>query len=304
MNFSMQKCIPHLALIIGMTAWASSFIGLKFALSAYSPFAVIAGRMFVASLICLPLLKQFFLILKDRKKALILLAGVLSEPCCYFLFETAALRYTSSAQAGMVLAIMPLAVGFCAWLLLREKQSLNAWFGFILAFFGVFWLSFSGETSDSVPNPFLGNMLELGAVFCGVGYTLSCRKLTASMSPWLFTAAQSFGGFLFYLPLNLLPLEFSPVVLDVEIPGWLPFVSIIYLGVFVSLLGYGFYNYGVSKLSATEAAAYINLIPVITLVIGMVFLDESLTATQYIASLAILGGMLISQYKTKKKDSA
>lgn len=304
MNFSMQKCIPHFALIIGMTAWASSFIGLKFALSAYSPFEVIAGRMFVASVICLPFLKQFFLFLKNRKKALILLVGVVSEPCCYFLFETSALRYTSSAQAGMVLAIMPLCVGFCAWLLLKEKQSLFAWIGFVLAFFGVFWLSFSGETSESVPNPFLGNMLELGAVFCGVGYTLSCRKLTSSMSPWLFTAAQSFGGFLFYLPLNLLPLEFSPVVLDVEIPGWLPFVSIIYLGIIVSLLGYGFYNYGVSKLSATEAAAYINLIPVITLVIGVVFLEENLTATQYVASLAILGGMLLSQYKTKKKDFA
>lgn len=300
----MQKCIPHFALIIGMTAWASSFIGLKFALSAYNPFEVIAGRMFVASVICLPFLKQFFLFLKNREKALILLVGVVSEPCCYFLFETSALRYTSSAQAGMVLAIMPLCVGFCAWLLLKEKQSLFAWLGFVLAFFGVFWLSFSGETSESVPNPFLGNMLELGAVFCGVGYTLSCRKLTSSMSPWLFTAAQSFGGFLFYLPLNLLPLEFSPVVLDVEIPGWLPFVSIIYLGIIVSLLGYGFYNYGVSKLSATEAAAYINLIPVITLVIGVVFLEEKLTATQYVASLAILGGMLLSQYKTKKKDFA
>lgn len=303
-DFSMQKCIPHVALIIGMTAWASSFIGLKFALSAYSPFEVIAGRMFVASFICLPFLKQFFLFLKDRKKALILLGGVLSEPCCYFLFETAALRYTSSAQAGMVLAIMPLCVGFCAWLLLKEKQSLYAWLGFLLAFVGVFWLSFSGETSESVPNPFLGNMLELGAVFCGVGYTLSCRSLTTSMSPWLFTAAQSFGGFLFYAPLTLLPLEVSPVVLDVEIPGWLPFVSIIYLGLVVSLLGYGFYNYGVSKLSATEAAAYVNLIPVITLIIGLIFLEEHLTAIQYAASFAILSGMLLSQYKTKKKDIA
>lgn len=304
MKLSLQKCIPHLALIIGMTAWASSFIGLKFALSAYSPFQVIAGRMFFASLVCLPFLKQLILLLKDKRKALILLGGTLCEPCSYFLFETAALRYTSSAQAGMVLAIMPLCVGFCAWLLLKEKQSLFAWIGFILAFFGVFWLSFSGETSQSAPNPFLGNMLELGAVFCGVGYTLSCRSLTTTMSPWVFTAGMSFAGLLFYLPLNLLPLEFTPVVLEVEIPSWLPFFSIFYLGVVVSMLGYGFYNYGVSKLSATEAAAYINLIPVITLIIGVVFLQESLTATQYIASLVILSGMLLSQYKTKKKDSA
>ncbi len=302
MKFSLQKCIPHITLIIGMTAWASSFIGLKFALSAYSPFQVIAGRMFFASLVCLPFLKQLLHLLKDRRKALILLGGTLCEPCSYFLFETAALRYTSSAQAGMVLAIMPLCVGFCAWLLLKEKQSLFAWIGFILAFFGVFWLSFSGETSQSAPNPFLGNMLELGAVFCGVGYTLSCRSLTASISPWAFTAGMSFVGLLFYLPLNLLPLEFAPVVLDVEIPSWLPFFSIFYLGVVVSMLGYGFYNFGVSRLSATEAAAYINLIPVITLIIGVVFLQESLTATQYIASFIILSGMLLSQYKTQKKD--
>ncbi|MDE5682024.1 MAG: DMT family transporter, partial [Mailhella sp.] len=167
----------------------------------------------------------------------------------------------------------------------------------------VFWLSFSGETSQAVPNPFLGNMLELGAVFCGVGYTLACRNLSAAMSPWVYTAAMSFGGVLFYIPLTFLPLEFSPVILDVSIPDWLPLFSIFYLGVVVSLLGYGFYNYGVSKLSATEAAAYINLIPVITLGIGVLFLEERLTTAQYFASLAILGGMLLSQYKAKKELS-
>lgn len=296
-----QKLVPHLALIVGMTAWASSFVGLKFALTEYSPFEVIAGRMIIASVICLPFAKPLFGVLKNRRKALVLLAGVLCEPCCYFLFETSALRYTSSAQAGMVLAIMPLCVGLCAWLFLKEKQTLQAWIGFFLACFGVFWLSFSGETSVSAPNPFLGNMLELGAVFCGVGYTLSCRSLTSDMNPWVFTAAMGFMGAVFYVPLTFLPMEFTPVVLDVEIPGWMPLFAIVYLGVVVSLLGYGFYNYGVAKLSATEAAAYINLIPVITLIIGMFFLQEKLTAEQYCASAAILGGMLLSQYKFNRK---
>lgn len=298
----LHKIIPHLALVIGMAAWASSFIGLKFALTEYSPFEVVAGRMIVASIICIPFLKPLAELLKNRRKRLILLAGVLCEPCLYFLFETSALRYTSSAQAGMVLAIMPLTVGFCAWLLLKEKQTLQAWTGFVMAFFGVFWLSFSGETSASAPNPFLGNMLELGAVFCGMGYTLSCRSLTSDMSPWVFTAAMAYGGTLFYVPLTFLPIEFAPVVLDVEIPSWMPLFAIFYLGIVVSLLGYGFYNYGVAKLSATEAAAYINLIPVITLVIGMVFLQERLTFEQYVASALILGGMLLSQCKFSKKN--
>lgn len=305
MNTSfLTTIIPHFALIIGMTAWASSFIGLKFALTAYSPFEVVVGRMLVASVICLPFLKPLFAVLKNRRKLYILLAGIICEPCLYFLFETSALRYTSSAQAGMVLAIMPLCVGFCAWILLKEKQTLQAWIGFVMAFFGVFWLSFGGESSQSAPNPFLGNMLELGAVFCGVGYTLSCRSLTADMSPWVFTAAMAYGGALFYVPLTFLPLEFAPVVLDVEIPAWMPLFAIFYLGIVVSLLGYGFYNYGVAKLSATEAAAYINLIPVITLFIGVCFLQEHLTAEQYVASALILGGMLLSQCKFKRHSSA
>lgn len=300
----LTKIIPHFALIIGMTAWASSFIGLKFALTAYSPFEVVAGRMLVASIICSPFIRPLFSVLKDKRKFLILLAGILCEPCLYFLFETSALRYTSSAQAGMVLAIMPLCVGFCAWILLKEKQTMQAWIGFVLAFFGVFWLSFSGESSQSAPNPFLGNMLELGAVFCGVGYTLSCRSLTAGMSPWVFTAAMAFGGTIFYIPLTFLPIEFSPVILDVEIPEWMPLFAIFYLGMVVSLLGYGFYNYGIAKLSATEAAAYINLIPVITLFIGVCFLQEHLTAEQYIASALILGGMVLSQCKVKHRNTA
>ncbi len=298
----LQKIIPHIALIIGMAAWASSFISLKVALTEYSPFEIVAGRMIVSSIICIPFLKALFELLKNKRKRLILLGGVICEPCLYFLFETSALRFTSSAQAGMVLAIMPLAVGFCAWLLLKEKQTLQAWIGFVMAFFGVFWLSFSGETTVSAPNPFLGNMLELGAVLCAVGYTLSCRSLTSDMSPWVFTAAMGYCGTLFYVPLTFLPIEFTPVVLDVEIPSWMPLFAIFYLGIVVSLIGYGFYNYGVAKLSATEAAAYINLIPVLTLAIGVVFLQERLTFEQYVASALILGGMLLSQCKFSKKS--
>ncbi len=295
-----QKIIPHLALTIGMFFWASSFIGFKFALTVYSPFEVVAGRMIIATIFCFPLLKGLKPILMHPKKRLVFIGGVLCEPCFYFLFETAALRYTSSAQAGMVVAIMPLCVAFSAWLLLKEKQHVQTWIGFILAFIGVFWLSFSGESTQSAPNPFLGNMLELGAVFCGVFYTLSCRHITTIVSSWVFTAGMALGGALFYIPLALLPIEVNHVVLDITIPSWLPLASIIYLGIMVSIVGYGLYNFGVAKLSATEAGAYVNLIPVITLIIGVYFLEEKLTIIQYIASTMILIGMLLSQITFKK----
>ena len=144
-------------------------------------------------------------------------------------------------------------------------------------------------------------MLELGAVFCGVFYTLSCRHITTEISSWVFTAGMALGGALFYIPLALLPINVTHVVLDITIPNWLPFASIIYLGVMVSIVGYGLYNFGVAKLSATEAGAYVNLIPVITLIIGVYFLEEKLTITQYIASILILIGMLLSQITFKKR---
>lgn len=69
-----------------------------------------------------------------------------------------------------------------------------------------------------------------------------------------------------------------------------------YLGGVVSLGGYGLYNVGVSRLSAAGAAAYTNLIPILTLASGVILLREVFLPGQYMASVLVVAGVLLSQW--------
>jgi len=55
-----------------------------------------------------------------------------------------------------------------------------------------------------------------------------------------------------------------------------------------------------SRIPASRATAFVNLIPVFTIFLGRLILDERLTWQQYGASLLILAGVFISQWRDQK----
>ncbi len=76
----------------------------------------------------------------------------------------------------------------------------------------------------------------------------------------------------------------------------------VYLGVVVTLGGYGLYNYALTKIEASKAGMFVNLIPVFTLILAFLILGgEKLSIQELIASATILiGGVIISQMPIKK----
>lgn len=287
-----DSLLPYLALATAMTLWASSFIALKIALTAYGPVVMIFGRMLIASALFLAMGKRARTTSYQRGDWKPLLLMAFCEPCLYFVFEGYALQYTSASQAGMVVATLPLFVGVVAFFVLREKLPLSSWAGFVLALGGVVWLSLGGQVTENAPNPILGNTLEALAMVSATGYVVLTKKLTANYSPLFITAVQSWVGAVFFFLLLWLPTTTLPT----EFP-LLPTLAVVYLGTAVTLGGYGMYNYGVSKLPAGQASAWVNLIPVITLGMGHVVLNDTLTVSQYFASGLVLIGVLLSQKK-------
>ena len=299
----LARLVPHVAVILAVLVWSSSFIALKIALSAYSPLAVMAGRMAAASLICLPLLPRVLRFARHSPLRSVLLLSVICEPCLYFLFETFALRFTSSAQAGMVIALLPLPVAAGAWFLLGERLPRRAWPGFALAIGGVVWLTLGAPATENAPNPPLGNLLEICAVLCAAAYTVCAKRLMDTLPPTAMTAAMSFAGAVFFVPLALLPLPIAPVPLAVDMPGWMPVLSILYLGTIVTFAGYGLFNYGVSRLHAGQAAAYMNLTPVATLLLGVLCLGDVLLPVQYAAAVLVLLGVVLTQGGNRNRNA-
>lgn len=278
-------------LVLAMALWGSSFIALKFAFAELPTMWVIFARMALGSLVFLLAWRWRGRLDYRRGDWRYLLAMAACEPCLYFIFEAMALQHTSAAQAGMITALLPLLVAVGASLFLRERVAASTWAGFLLAVLGAIWLSLAGEADAAAPAPLLGNFYEFLAMLCATGYTLLLKLLCERYSPFLLTAMQAFVGSLFFLPLALasqpLPSEF----------GVLGVGAVIYLGLVVTVGAYGLYIFGVSRLPASQASGFSNLIPVFTLIFAALLLGERLAPTQYAAAALVFAGVALSQWR-------
>ncbi len=274
-----------------MVLWASSFVALKLAFRGYDPMVVIFGRMLVASICFLPLLPRFragnVFRWRDLKTLLFM---ALCEPCLYFIFEARALELTTASQAGMITALLPLMVAVCARFVLKEALTPGMLAGFALAIVGAGWLSVAGEATVDAPRPLLGNFLEFLAMVCATGYIISLKRLTSRYTPFFLTAIQAFVGALFFFPALWLPTTTWPTQL-----AWGPTLAVVYLGAVITLGAYGLYNYGVSRIPASRASVFVNLIPVFTVILGWLILGERFNRSQYMASALVFVGIYVSQ---------
>ena len=284
-----------LSLIFAMFIWASSFIALKLAMNDLEPYTVIFFRMAIASLCFIYFIKSFlkYEFSKHDIKYIILLAFF--EPCLYFIFEAKAIQLTTASQVGMITSLMPVITAMAAGYFLKEIITKQLLLGSFIAIAGVVWLSLQSASSVSAPNPILGNFFELLAMVCGAGYTIVARYLANRYSALFITAIQVFIGAIFFFPFFLY--EFYTTDLNLTMTSIL---CVLYLGVVVTLGGYGLYNYALTKIEASKAAVFIYLIPVFTLILAFLVLNEKLTIIELIASATILFGVFISEVPLQK----
>jgi len=291
---------PYLCLAGAVLLWGTSFVAMKYALAGFSPLGVVFLRMVLASLVMglfwgrVPRAGRA----KGDLKWLALMC--LLQPCLYFFLEAFAVTFTTSAQAGMISALVPLLVAAGAWAFLGEPLSGRMFVGLGLSLGGVVWLSLGGAASQGAPNPALGNVLELLAMCCASGYMLLLKHLSSRYNSWQLTGLQVFAGVVFFLP--------GALASEPAFQGWLAapalaasavplrsWVAVGYLGGVVTLGAFGLYNMAVTRLPSAQAAASINLVPLVAVLAGWFMLGERLGPGQFAACGLILAGVLLGQ---------
>ena len=291
MRENRERAVATMALLIAMALWGSSFIALKMAFANLPPLWVIFGRMALGSLVFLAAWRWRGPMNYRRGDWKYLAGLAICEPCLYFVFEALALQNTSASQAGMITALLPLMVAMGAFLFLGERITRMSLAGFLLAVVGVIWLSLGGQVNEHAPAPLLGNFYEFLAMVCAMGYILAVKYLSERYSPFLLTAMQSFVGAAFFLPVALWSAPMPQAVSGQAL------AAVVYLGVIVTVGAYGLYNFGVSRLPASQASAFINLIPLFTLVFAAVLLGERLTGQQMAGAVVVFIGVALSQWR-------
>ncbi len=284
------RILPLLCLLGAVTFWGTSFAAMKTALDSFSPMTIIWLRMAVATLVFAP--AWFFLPKPAYRRGDVkwLALVTLLQPCIYYLAEGYAIQLTTSSAAGVISAIVPLLVAAGAWLFLRERLSARSAIAIGISLVGVAILSAGGQAQASAPNPVLGNTLEVIAMACAAGAMIAIKHLSARYNPWFLTGLQAAVGAVFFLP----------GAVAGGTTGWataapVAWVSVVYLGTFVSLAAFGLYNTAVTKMPANRAALSINLVPAVALLAGWLIRGESLSLLQLAACAIIVGAVVLSE---------
>jgi drug/metabolite transporter (DMT)-like permease len=271
-------------LLVVMSIWGSSFAITKAALTHVPPLAFALLRFLVASAVlcalCYPRRRQLGPLLRSGWLALVLMG--LTGITLYYLGYQIGLVYGSATQGAVIQALIPAATAAAAVLLLRERLSKQRMAGIGVALAGVILTILAAPAEASAPRPLLGALCMVGSVAAWALYTV-CAKRLAQADALLVTAISTIFGTILFCPFALAELQAQP--LPRLTPGdWL---SILYLGALSSAGCYLLYNWALAHLDASQAANFVNLLPIIGIASAVLLLGEKLFPIQ------ILGGVLV-----------
>lgn len=298
MNKNKPLGIP--AVIFSVIVWGISFVSTKVVLAELPPVTIAFLRQFVAlvPLLILNFIKKESLRI-DKKEIMPFIFATFFGIVLYFVFENSGLTMTSASNASMLVSAIPIFVLLAESIVLKEKLALSSLICIIASIFGVYFVVFEDGLPDFSSKSFLGNLLVFGAMVSWIIYTFISNKLGKRYSSLKMTTIQTLTS----IPL-FLPFVFSEFKAW-RMPSQLSIFNLLFLGIFCSALAYVFYLYGIKTLGPVLPSALLNLIPVVTIFTGMIFLDEKLSVYQLIGTALIISSLtFLSIFKVKASKNS
>lgn len=209
-----------------------------------------------------------------------------------FLFLSQVTLYIAIGQifTGMAIALLfvyPIISGLLSWLLFRDTPSKFRAFAYAMIVLGIVLVL--GGVSGGTGNISLGSTAGITSGISFAFYVILTRICAARLHPVSFTLIN-FATMLF-LCFICLPLPLPPGWrLDINEANFLELVlSAFILGV-LTLCGYLLNNFGIRKLGATRAGLISATVPVLTVILAGIIIQETLPFMQVIGVLLVSFG--------------
>jgi len=285
----------YIKLVLAAFFWASSAIAGKLILETFLPSQITFLRFGVATIILV-----FFIFFKKEKPSISLqehfklaLLGIVGVSLCYY-FYFRGLNLSSALNAGLIEATIPLITLAISIGIKEEKFNIKSSIGFALAYIGVAIVITKLDFYIIVNSKYnIGDLLLLMSTFCFGIYNVLVKKLNFTF----YSQKIKLFYIFMYGSIALIPsLYFDSLHVKLNWNFSLyNTILILLLSLGASVLAYIFFNEGIKNLGASKASSFINLVPILTIILAIVILKEPLSLAQFIGSIAILFGVYISQ---------
>lgn len=288
----MQSFKVNCVLISSILLWASAFIGIKLALTSYSPGALALLRFLIAS-ICMAFLysrqsNELKISWEDRIQLMIVgMAGIGIYNICLNYGEIT----VTAGVASFVIGLMPVITVLLSVVFLKESVHNGVWIGIILSMLGLFLLAF-GEGGQ--PDITQGVFLILISSFVGAMQTIMKKRFLKKYSSIRVISWVMWGG-------TLLLLIYTPNLLkEIQRATLQSTAVVVYMGVFPAAVAYSAWTYVLQKMPAAKASTSLYTLPFASTLLGAILLGEHPTIGSLIGgSLALLGAIIAHRFQNK-----
>lgn len=281
-----------------------SFLFIKEGLDVLAPFHLLGLRFALAAII-LTLLWFVGVIQIDLKgknlRSLMILT--LMEPVVYFTCETIGIKLTSSSEAGIIIALVPVFTTLLGAIYLREKPTMVQSGFILLSIVGVIFMTVMKGNIEICGNVF-GSLILMGSVLSAGIYNVLSRKISNDFSPIEITYVMIWVGAIVFNSISLVQHLNQKDISNYFFPltNVKALISIVFLGILSSIVAYFAYNYLLSQIEASRASVISNVATVISVIAGVIFRNEPLYWFNVVGCLLILIGVWGTNYYHKIED--
>ena len=266
---------PYILLILTTLFWAGNFVLGRAVNMVIPPITLSFWRWALALLILLPfslrqLIAQRSLLRANGKE--LLLFGILGI-ACFNTFIYIGLHSTTATNALLLNSIIPVLIVIISRLFAAIPVTRFQGAGILLSLGGVVIIICRADVARLLAlRANSGDLWVLLAVVCWAVHTFRLRRRPAGLHPLSFLTVIIAIGLVIILPFYLWEVSRGGrVTLDLVTCG-----SLLYVGIFPSVLAYIFWNQAVTELGPNRTGLFIHLMPVFGTILSILFLGESL----------------------------
>lgn len=297
-----MKSQKDVKLIVALFAiaivWGTTYLGIRIAVHTIPAWFVAGLRQVVASSLLLGILlfrREFKWIGWKSLGRQVLVASLMIIVANGM--TTVAEETIPSGLTSLLTALSPIVVFLGSLIFGLQKPSLRGFIGVIIGFSGVAFIFRDGIGDILDPNYKTGITYLAIAILGWASGTIYTKKYTHKSSNIFLDLFYQFA----YAAVAQLIIA-AIVSPNTNFNDWSleSLGAIVYLGVFGSVVGFFCYNYALKKVSATEVSILSYFNTIIAIFLGWLVLNETVTYDLLIATVLIILGVFITNYKKKE----
>ena len=284
-----SKAYRYLLILLAIIFWGASFVATKTLLLEIKPVTIIILRLLIASVllttIAISTRRNFSINLKSHGWIFILaLIAVF-----HLWIQVTGLQYTTASNTGWIIGTAPIFMAIMALIFYKEKITLLALSGILLAIIGLLLLFGKGHITNIGFLENKGDLLVLGSAFTWGVYSTVNKKISLSYSPLMTILYLFLMMAVIIIPFNL-NTETIESIIHLSRIGWL---LILFLGLFCSGVAYVIWAQALRDMESAKVGAFLYFEPLVTVIAAWFFLKEEITLLMILSGLLITAGVFI-----------